>query len=86
MPRDKKKKSSTNASQQAQSYAKYSGMAFQMGAVILFGTLLGQWLDKKLQTEPYLTIILALFSIFAALYIALKDFIVPPSDSDKDSK
>lgn len=67
-------------------YAKYSGMAFQMGITILLGVLLGQWLDEQLQTEPYLTIFLALFSIFAALYIALKDLFVSTDAKDKGEK
>ncbi|MFK8102999.1 MAG: AtpZ/AtpI family protein [Saprospiraceae bacterium] len=55
---------------------KYSGMAFQMGAIILAGTLLGKKLDSYLAAEiPYLTIVFALLSIFAALYISLKDLI-----------
>ena len=81
----KDKKKSNIAPQQTKSYAKYSGMAFQMGIIILLGTLLGQWLDTKLQTAPYLTILLALFSIFAALYIALKDFLTPPANPDEES-
>ena len=55
-------------------YLKYSGMAFQMGIIILVGTYTGKLLDEHFQTErPYLTVLLALFSIFAALYISLKD-------------
>lgn len=66
-------------------YMKYSGMAIQMGMVILIGTLAGQWLDDYFETErPYLTVLLALVSIFAALYLTLKD-IINPSDKDKRS-
>lgn len=55
-------------------YLKYSGMAFQMGIIILVGTLIGKKLDAYFQTErPYLTVVLALLSISAALYITLKD-------------
>ncbi|TXB63072.1 AtpZ/AtpI family protein [Phaeodactylibacter luteus] len=51
-------------------------MAFQMGAIILLGTLGGQKLDTYFQTErPYLTVLLALLSIFAALYVTLKDLL-----------
>lgn len=57
-----------------QDYMKYSGMAIQMGVIILAGTYAGIWLDEKLQTEtPWFTVGLALFSIFAALYVSLKD-------------
>jgi hypothetical protein len=59
-------------------YLKYSGMAIQMGVVILLGTLAGQWLDGYFGTErPYLTVLLALLSIFAALYLTLKDILFP---------
>lgn len=55
-------------------YLKYSGMAFQMGIIILVGTLVGKKLDSYFQTErPYLTVFMALLSIFAALYVSLKD-------------
>ncbi len=58
----------------AQNYMKYSGMAIQMGVIILIGTYAGMWLDEKMQTEtPWFTVGLALFSIFAALYVSLKD-------------
>lgn len=58
------------------SYLKYSGMAFQMTAVLLIGTLIGKKLDAYYQLErPYLTILFALLSIFAALYLILKDLI-----------
>ncbi|MCB0578257.1 MAG: AtpZ/AtpI family protein [Phaeodactylibacter sp.] len=49
-------------------------MAFQMGIIILVGTYAGKMLDEYFQSErPYLTVLMALFSIFAALYISLKD-------------
>jgi len=64
-------------------YMKYSGMAIQMGVIILIGTLAGQWLDGYFETgRPYLTVLLALLSIFAALYLTLKD-IIHPSNKDK---
>jgi uncharacterized membrane protein YfcA len=55
-------------------YLKYSGMAFQMGIIILIGTYAGKYLDQYFQTEkPLFTVFLALFSIFVALYTSLKD-------------
>lgn len=55
-------------------YLKYSGMAFQMGIIILVGTYAGKKLDEYFQSErPYLTVLFALLSIFAALYTVLKD-------------
>lgn len=58
----------------AQNYMKYSGMAIQMGAIILIGVWGGQKLDARFETEtPWFTVGLSLFSIFAALYVVLKD-------------
>jgi hypothetical protein len=55
---------------------KYSGMAIQMGVVILIGTYAGKQLDAYFETEkPFWTVGLALFSIFAALYLSLKDIL-----------
>ncbi len=55
-------------------YMKYSGMAIQMGVIILIGVWAGQKLDERFQTlTPWFTVALALFSIFAALYVVLKD-------------
>lgn len=61
--------------QRVQNYMKYSGMAIQMGVIILVGVYAGKWLDEYFQTAPYLTVVLALFSIFAALYTSLKDLL-----------
>ncbi len=56
--------------------AKYSGLAFQIGFIILLGTLLGKKLDAHFALErPIFTLVCALSSVFAALYLALKDFI-----------
>ena len=57
-------------------FARYSGMAFQMIAVILVTTWGGIELDKlaKLHT-PVFTIILSILGVFAAIYTAVKDFI-----------
>lgn len=60
---------------------KYSGMAIQMGVIILIGVYLGKWMDEKWATTPYLTVAMALLSIFAALYLSLKDLF---TDSKKD--
>ncbi len=61
---------------QLNSYIKYSTLAFQMGGIIVAGVLLGSWLDKRNANEtPWFTIGIGLFSIFAALYLTLRDFL-----------
>ncbi|HAM08850.1 MAG: hypothetical protein A2X05_11350 [Bacteroidetes bacterium GWE2_41_25] len=57
-------------------FAKYSGIAFQMGAIIALTTWGGIKLDKLTGFEtPVFTIILSLLGVFAAIYTAIKDFI-----------
>jgi F0F1-type ATP synthase assembly protein I len=57
-------------------YLKYSGMAFQMGAIILVGALAGRKLDGYFGLpRPWCTIVLSLLAIFLALYVSLKDLI-----------
>jgi hypothetical protein len=49
-------------------------MAFQMGAVILAGVLIGRQLDKYFETEqPLWTAGCALFFTLAAIYYVVKD-------------
>lgn len=55
---------------------RFSGMAIQMGVTIAVGTLGGQKLDTYFKTKhPYFTVSLALISVAAALYIAIKPFL-----------
>lgn len=61
-------------------YLKYSGMAFQMGIIILIGALLGRKLDTYFQSpKPWFTVALSLLAIFTALYATLKDLVAPPN-------
>lgn len=57
-------------------FGRYSGIAFQMIAVILLTTWGGKKLDLLFHFEnPTLVIVLSLLGVFAAIYIAVKDFI-----------
>lgn len=57
-------------------YAKYSGIAFQMLAIIALTTWGGIKLDKLAGFEkPVFTVILSLLGVLAAIYTAVKDFI-----------
>lgn len=63
---------------QPNSYLKYSSIVIQMAAVIAIGCWGGIKLDKIYNTStPVFTIVLSLISIFAAMYLVLKDFIKP---------
>jgi len=72
----KKKNQKSPENKGLNDFARYSGMAFQMIAVILVTTWGGIELDKlaKLHT-PVFTIILSILGVFAAIYTAVKDFI-----------
>ncbi len=61
---------------QLNSYAKYSGMAIQMAAIIVGGVLGGIELDKWLKLKfPIFTLVLTLLSVFLAIYYFIKDII-----------
>ncbi|MFZ2898196.1 MAG: AtpZ/AtpI family protein [Saprospiraceae bacterium] len=72
---------------QVDQYLKYSGMAFQLAAVLAAGVWAGTRIDRYFQTErPYFTAVLALLSLFAGLYLSLKDLIFgrkPPEEKEK---
>ena len=75
--RPQEKKSRKNSpSKGLNDFGKYSGMAFQMIAIILATTWGGIKLDKLAGFEkPVFTIVLSLLGVFAAIYFAVKDFI-----------
>ena len=63
------------------SYVRYSGMGFQMIAIILLFYWAGSKLDERSGNEkPAYTTILTLLGVFAGLYIILKDFIFRKDD------
>ncbi|MBC7449405.1 MAG: AtpZ/AtpI family protein [Hymenobacteraceae bacterium] len=53
---------------------KYSGMAFQMLAIIGGCTWLGMWLDRRLGlSTPWLTLGLALFGVVGAMWRVIRE-------------
>ncbi|MFL5753767.1 MAG: AtpZ/AtpI family protein [Bacteroidia bacterium] len=56
---------------------KYSGMAFQMGAIITLGVFGGRKLDiwLGLQKVPVFTLAFSLASVAIAIYLSIKDFL-----------
>ena len=75
---------SGDAGDRLRDYARYSGMAFQMGLIILAGTYIGKKLDEYFHFErPYLTVLLALLSTFSALYLVLKDLFIPTKKEEE---
>ena len=72
----KKKKESQKNKERLSSYVKYSGIAFQMIAIILLGVFGGMKMDKWLKTEkPVFTALLSVLAVILAIYYSIKDLI-----------
>jgi len=58
-------------------YGKYLSMATYMAVIITLGTLGGKWLDEYFEFKkvPVFTLTLSLFSVGAAMWYFVKDFI-----------
>lgn len=62
--------------EQLNKFARFSGMAFQMGITIFIGVLIGQYLDGKYPNENSIyTLIFSLIFIAASLYTVIKQAI-----------
>ncbi|NPA68161.1 MAG: AtpZ/AtpI family protein [Chlorobi bacterium] len=78
MPKDLKsiKNNKNDFNKSLKNYAKYSGIAFQMAAVIFLGTWGGYKADEYFGFESHvLTLILSILSVILAIYYAVKDFL-----------
>jgi F0F1-type ATP synthase assembly protein I len=72
----KKKKESQKNKERLNSYVKYSGIAFQMIAIILIGVFGGMKIDKWLKTEkPVFTALLSALAVILAIYYSIKDLL-----------
>lgn len=59
---------SQEPSRKLKDFAKYSGIAIQMGLTIYLASLLGDWLDQKYNnTEQLYTKIVTLIGVFVAM-------------------
>lgn len=64
--------SQPSGSNRLQAVMKYSGLAFQMLAIIGGSAWLGYWLDGKFNTQPWLTIVLLLLGVFVAVFQVIR--------------
>ena len=56
-------------------YARYSGMAFQMMAIIFAGAFGGLKLDQWLSAKPVFTVVLTILSVIFAIYFMVRDLL-----------
>ncbi len=56
-------------------YARYSGMAFQMLAIILLGAWGGWKADQWLSVKPLFTIVLTTLAVAAAIYLSIRELL-----------
>lgn len=70
-------KSQKNKSQKGlNNYARYSGVAFQMGIIIFIGTFGGIKLDKLVKLSfPVFTVVCSFLSVLIAMYIVIRGLI-----------
>ena len=56
-------------------YARFSGIAIQMGVIIFLGVWGGQQLDNRWETTPWLSVVGSLLGVSAALYLIIKELL-----------
>ena len=66
--------------------APYLNMGWQLAITMGLMVLLGWWLDKKLNTSPYLIVGCSLFGIFAAMYNFFKTIMKLEKENKKNLK
>ena len=59
--------------------AEFAGVGLQMGATLGLGAWGGHWLDGRLGTAPWLTIVMVFAAAGAAFYSIYRKVMGPPS-------
>ena len=68
----------------AVSVARYSGLGLQLAASVLLFLAAGRWLDRRIGTDPYLTVLGAFVGAaagFYSLYVGLMKGQQPPKST-----
>ena len=64
-------------------FLRFTSTAFQMGATIWLGNMLGKWLDVKYQTT-YLENTITLLAVFISMYLVISQ-VLKISKNNKDN-
>lgn len=68
-------------------WLKFSTLGIQMGLIIYFGSLFGEWLDKNYPSEVFgYHKLLTLFAVFGATYSLIRQVIKISNDEDKQKR
>ena len=51
---------------------KYAGVGFQVAVALVFYVVAGNWLDKKLGTDPWLTLVGAVLGFGSMMFILIR--------------
>jgi F0F1-type ATP synthase assembly protein I len=73
-----KKEPKENRRQSLNALARYSGMAFQIGATVILCLYLGKWLDSKIKLSlnfPLFTTFLTILGVFLGVYFVIRDLL-----------
>ncbi len=61
----------------------YLGVGFQFGASIVFFLLVGQWLDRRLGTDPWLLLLGVFVGAGAGFYSLYRQLVIAPREREK---
>jgi len=79
----KEKKPEKKSNSSLKGYARFSGIAVQMGVIIGLGSWSGVKLDERLNNKtPLFTIILSLSAVALSLYLIIKEVIKMGKDDE----
>ncbi|WP_353777071.1 AtpZ/AtpI family protein [Winogradskyella sp. 3972H.M.0a.05] len=82
-PQDQNNKPFREQKKQLNTYARFSGIAIQMFAIIGIGTFIGVKLDEKFPNDHKLyTVILSLLSVILAVVFVIRRIIAASKDDE----
>ncbi len=65
-------------------FARYSHLGITFALTILIGVFAGQYADRKLSTEPYLTLAGAVLGMAGGFYYIIKELVMRQNEEDNE--